>query len=175
MAAGAVLRTAVPQDAWALAGCHVQCWREAYAHLVSQEYLAAIDVAGRAEMWERAISRGAAVHVADLEGEVVGLAVAGPGRDDDAGLPELELRLIYLLAAHHGSGLGQQLVEAAVGAEDAYLWVATDNPRARAFYSRNGFRPDGANRIEATFEDMAEVRLVRRTLDRATGSASRSG
>ncbi len=163
MGTGVVLRTAGPRDAGAVARCHVQCWREAYAHLLSGEFLDALDVADRAGMWERAISRGAAVHVADLGGDVVGLAAAGPRRDDEPGLPDLELRLIYLLSAHHGTGVGQQLLDAALGAEDGYLWVAEDNPRARAFYARNGFRPDGAHRVETAFEDMAEVRLVRRT------------
>ena len=70
-------------------------------------------------------------------------------------------RLLYLLAAHHGSGLGQRLLDAAIGDGPAFLWVAEDNPRARAFYSRNGFRWDGLQRTEPGFEDMAVVRLVR--------------
>ena len=49
-----------------------------------------------------------------------------------------------MLASHYGSGAGQLLLDAAVGSSGAYLWIADDNPRAFAFYTRNGFVPDGA-------------------------------
>jgi len=39
--------------------------------------------------------------------------------------------------------------------------MAQDNPRARAFYARNGFTPDGARKVEPSWEDLTEVRLVR--------------
>lgn len=157
-----VLRTAVPGDGASIARCHIACWREAYAHLVSDEFLEGLDVEERADMWERAIARrGPEVPVADVEGEIVGLAGASPRRDEDEGLPDLELRLIYVRAAYHGTGTGQRLLDAAIGDGPAYVWVAEDNPRAHSFYRRNGFRPDGARKIEPAFEDMAEVRMVR--------------
>lgn len=40
------------------------------------------------------------------------------------------------------------------------LWVAELNPRARRFYERNGFHPDGARYVDETL-DLAEVRHVR--------------
>jgi hypothetical protein len=33
------------------------------------------------------------------------------------------------------------LLDAAVGSAPAFLWVAVDNPRAHAFYARNGPEP----------------------------------
>ena len=84
--------------------------------------------------------------------------VPGACRD---GPRDLELWGIYLLAEYHGSGIGQALLDAAVGDRPASLWVAEDNPRARAFYSRNGFEPDGGRRVEEEWEHMVVVRLVR--------------
>jgi RimJ/RimL family protein N-acetyltransferase len=39
--------------------------------------------------------------------------------------------------------------------------VAEDNPRAHAFYRRNGFAPDGTRQIADTLEGMATVRMIR--------------
>jgi RimJ/RimL family protein N-acetyltransferase len=39
--------------------------------------------------------------------------------------------------------------------------VFRDNPRARAFYQRNGFVPDGATCTEERFPDLVEIRMVR--------------
>jgi GNAT superfamily N-acetyltransferase len=141
--------------------CIVACWREAYAHLLSPAFLDAMDVAARQAMWERAFASGALVHVAVVADEVVGFACAGPPIVDGESPTGLQLYAIYLRAAHHGTGAGQQLLDAAIGDRPAFLWVAEDNPRAHSFYRRNGFRPDGARMVEPDFEDMAEVRLVR--------------
>jgi ribosomal protein S18 acetylase RimI-like enzyme len=48
-----------------------------------------------------------------------------------------ELYRIYTLSRTHGSGLGTQLMQAAIGGTPAYLWVLEDNPRARAFYRKS--------------------------------------
>jgi ribosomal protein S18 acetylase RimI-like enzyme len=159
-ASGPRVRSARPSDAAALAAVHVACWRETYAHLLSAAFLAAIDTGEKARMWRRALERGPGrVHVAEADGEVVGLVAVRAGGPEAP--RELELALLYLRAAHHGSGLGQALLDAAVGARPAFVWVAEDNPRARAFYLRNGFRPDSARQVVEQWEDMAEVRLVR--------------
>lgn len=71
------------------------------------------------------------------------------------------LRLLYLLAAHHGSGLGQGLLDTVTGDRPCFLWVAEDNPPARAFHTRNGFHLDGASHVETEWEGLREVRLVR--------------
>ena len=73
----------------------------------------------------------------------------------------VELTTLYLRAARHGSGLGQELLDAVLGDRPASLWVAEDNPRARRFYARNGFAPDGARQTLALWEGLVEVRLVR--------------
>ena len=51
-----------------------------------------------------------------------------------------QLYAIYVLAEHYGSGAGQALLDAAIGGAAASLWILEDNPRARAFYVRNGVR-----------------------------------
>jgi ribosomal protein S18 acetylase RimI-like enzyme len=72
----------------------------------------------------------------------VGFASAGTGREHEVVRP-IELEAIYVLAEHHGTGAGQQLLDAAIGDSPAFLFVAEANPRATRFYERNGFAFDG--------------------------------
>jgi len=85
----------------------------------------------------------AAVWVAESDG-VIGFA--GTGGGDHAERPRpLELGAIYVLAEYHGTGAGQAPLDAAIGDEPAFLFVARGNPRAIRFYERNGFVFDGAS------------------------------
>lgn len=94
-----------------------------------------------------------------LDGDdLVGFAAVAPTTGDDAVRPE-ELTMLYVLADAHGSGAGQALLDAVLGDRPASLWVAADNPRARAFYRRNGFHPDGATSSFGPIDET--VRLVR--------------
>ena len=157
-----------PEDADALAEVHVRCWRESYAHVMPADYLAALDVEERAQRWRERIAAPQEGHsslVATADGQVVGFAHAGPSRDEPAE-PPLELYAMYLLAAHHGSGLAQRLVTAALGDSPASLWVLADNPRAQAFYSRNGFVADGSTSTHGP-TGAAEIRMVRAQAVRA--------
>ena len=163
------VRRAVPADAAAIAHVHVRGWHEAYTGRMPQRILDRLDTARltrvRSELLLReesgADARGA-TWVAVSGGEVVGWASSGPSRDDPPATA-LELYAIYVLAASYGSGAGQRLLDAAVGDGPASLWVLDDNPRARAFYARNGFHPDGAAKDDTRWGDaIREVRLVRR-------------
>jgi RimJ/RimL family protein N-acetyltransferase len=55
-------------------------------------------------------------------------------------------------------------MRAAIGDGPAYLWVVEDNPRALAFYLKQGFRPDGKrNRLPPEWEELPEFRMVRQS------------
>lgn len=156
------VRVAGPEDAPALGDVHVTCWREAYTHLLSPVFLSALDVQQRRLQWARRLAApnpGQAL-VAVVDERVVGLAWTAPSRDEPP-VREWELVGLYLRAAHHGTGLGQALLDAALDDRPASLWMAENNPRALAFYTRNGFTPDGARKVAPSWEDLAEIRLVR--------------
>jgi GNAT superfamily N-acetyltransferase len=72
----------------------------------------------------------------------------------------LELYAVYARRAWWGTGLGQRLLDVAIGREAASLWVLEGNDRAIAFYRRNGFAEDGA-RAEEEYFGVPEVRMVR--------------
>jgi GNAT superfamily N-acetyltransferase len=69
------------------------------------------------------------------------------------------LAFIYLLSAAQGSGVAQVLLDEVLGDDPASLWVLEENSRARAFYVKNGFSPDGAKMPS----DLGgtEIRMVR--------------
>jgi GNAT superfamily N-acetyltransferase len=137
------VRPAVAADARGIAEVHVQGWREAYPHLVPAEALARLSVEQRELRWREILEQPESTWVAVDDGRVIGFAGSGPGQHAENPRP-VELHSIYILASHYGTGAGQRLLDAAIGDAPAFLWVASDNPRARAFYERNGFVADGA-------------------------------
>lgn len=161
------LRAPNPADVDALAELHVATWREAYAHLLPEDFFTDEFLEGRRRMWTRLTSEapeGVRVSLAETpDGEIVGFAVAGSSLpDEEHGVPrDLQLFMIYVAAAHYGTGAGQALLDAALGPGPALLWVAKENPRAIAFYRRNGFELDGAEQRDPGAPRITDVRMVR--------------
>jgi GNAT superfamily N-acetyltransferase len=131
---------------------HTRSWQSAYGHIFGAERLAGIDVARRRAGWERALANPERdVFVFEDDGSVVAFVGSFPSRDRDA---EGELGEIYALPEAWGKGVGHALMEASVAAlrergyADAILWVLAENARARAFYDREGWRLDGAEKTD---------------------------
>lgn len=160
------VRQAVVADTDAIGRVHYAAHVETYTGKFPEGVIESDPPERRARMWRRIIGEHLGeVWVAEIEAdeqaaEIVGFASTGPARDDDPPR-ERELASIYLLAAHHGSGLGQALLDAAIADRPVSLWVLDDNPRAIAFYRRNGFEPDGAERIDERYGNIREIRLLR--------------
>ncbi|MEV4953258.1 GNAT family N-acetyltransferase [Paenarthrobacter nitroguajacolicus] len=158
------IRPATVDDAEAMALMHVQSWRESYAHLLPPEFFEKQEAAlpDRIERYRAFIAAGHTRMLAhDPDGQLVGLGAAGPGQDED-GPYDRELYMLYTLERIHGRGVGQALVEALIGDGPAYLWVLDDNPRAQAFYRRNGFVPDGKRQLcDPSWYSLPEHRMVR--------------
>ncbi len=174
------VRAASASDAAEMGQIHVAAWRAAYAGLMGAEFLAQLDPERGEKWWHQVLSgRSSApgeaadpapwAHlVVELDGRVVAMSTVGPSRDSEPGLPDGEL---WMLNAHpdaFGTGAATALHREALaalagnGASAAYLWVARDNPRARRFYEREGWRADGGEKTQAFGGvDVAEVRCVR--------------
>ena len=156
-----VVRKATLDDVDTIGNVHYQAHIETYSDKFPVGIIEGFPAEQRAQLWRRVLSRASAdLWVAEADEQIVGFASAGPSRDDPPAR-KLELSSIYLLAAHHGSGLGQELLDAALGERPASLWVLDHNPRAHAFYARNGFTADGAERIDKDFGNVREIRMVR--------------
>jgi len=159
------VRRAEERDVAGMARVHVETWRETYRGIMRDEVLDDPGfVASRTRFWTAALTdsryaRNCAA-VAELDGEIMGIAMSGLPMDADADPAwTAQLYIIYVYAAHYGSGAGARLLDMVLSPdESAALWVADPNPRAQAFYRKHGFAPDGTSKVD---DGVHEIRMVR--------------
>lgn len=112
-----------------MARVNVQCWHETYRGLMPDAVLDDPTLLGRREtFWTAALSderyRDNVVAVAERDAELVGIAMSGPPLDTGVRWSR-QVYVLYVLAAHHGTGVGPALLEAVVPPEESVaLWVA---------------------------------------------------
>ena len=155
-----------PEDAEELALVHVQAWREAYGELLPERFYDGAARERRRVMWSDLLSKGDVgerVRVARSEGRIVGFAARGPAGEHLGHSPQRDEQLyaLYVLSSCHGHGVGQALLDQALGGRPAQLWVAKGNARARRFYEKNGFTPDGIQHVDPDLDGLVEIRMVR--------------
>ena len=149
----------MPEDAETWVETHLEAMARAYAALMPSEFMVqqrqrasqrVDDV--RADLVSERDDPGGPLAAWVAEDDLGMVAVArirrGPAewevdRDVPPAGPALQLRTLYALPRAHGTGLGQALLETAIGDHATYLWLVGGNARAGAFYRRNGFVPDG--------------------------------
>lgn len=165
-----VRRLAPDDDRTAVAQVYVRTWRAAYAGIVEQAFLDALEPGAWAASLEERAGRTWAAYA---DGGVAGVCTYGPARDEAlAGWGEVVS--LYVLPERGGRGIGSRLLDAALdalaaeGFERAYLWVLEDNRGARAFYERRGFAPNGdVMEVEVGGSPLREVRYVRGLIRRS--------
>lgn len=150
-----LLRTAMPEDALAIARVHVRSWQAAYRGLIEDAYLDGLRAEDRASRYDFTHANPAKPYtmVAVEDGAIVGFATIMPSRDAD--LPEAgELAALYLDPERWDRGIGVAMIEAARaelvrrGFKAALLWVLAGNARAMRFYERDGWAADGSQRTQ---------------------------
>ena len=158
------VRDADVDDADAIATAHIDAWRAGYRGVVPDEYLDAEEFASsrrdRWRSWSWQQIPESRLFVVTLQGRVVGFGHAGPEQVAAHGIetPESErgdgeargeIYGFYLHPAAWGSGGAGALMSRCEeflrdeGFASATLWVLRDNPRARAFYEKAGWRATG--------------------------------
>lgn len=180
------IREMTEADITAVAGLRVRGWRYAYAGLLPRAYLdglsVARDAARRRKMFATAPGTVTQLVAGGTDGTVYGWAACGPYRDGSAdagdgdgaagGLrgsdADGELYALYVEPRAIGTGIGRALLAAALGRAAGQgfrrllLWVLEGNDRARRFYARAGFVPDGGHDVfEAGGVSVPEVRYAR--------------
>jgi lincosamide nucleotidyltransferase A/C/D/E len=153
------IRVATAADTAAFCAVRHRSWKAAYAGIMPQAVLDAMDIGAAYSGWWPFLrlppTRRRGALVAGKSGTVVGLAVMGPSRDADLDAQIAgEITLLYVDPLAMGVGLGHRLLEAATvwlrehGFEDLRLWTLQGNSNARSFYERHGWWHDGALRTE---------------------------
>ena len=128
-------------------------------------------------MWRAALSPGDPhrVWVAERGESLLGFAAWGSARDADAGPGLAEVYAIYLEQAAAGTGIAETLMARALGEMgsqgfgEATLWVLAENPRARRFYERGGWRLDGATKTVDLLGSVLEAVRYRTAVARSSG------
>lgn len=163
-------RRATPADAQGIAETHVASWQAAYRGLLPDAALDNLSVAERRTMWEAQLAKGPSnLWVTGPETQVSGFIACCPSRDADLPAPEFaEIAALYVRAEAWGTGCGYALSQAAfadmrhAAAQTAMVWVLAGNTRARRFYERAGFTPDGGTKdITLHHVTLPEVRYRR--------------
>ncbi|MDQ0597831.1 GNAT superfamily N-acetyltransferase [Streptomyces canus] len=154
-----------------VAEIRVRGWQSAYRGLMPQPYLDALSMREDAERRRERLRRsdGSVVNlVAEQDGDLFGWSAHGPYREAEVRTADAELYAIYVDTGRYGAGIGHALLQESVrrctaaGHDRMYLWVLKGNVRARAFYERAGFRPDGAEEpFEVDGVAVPEVRYLR--------------
>lgn len=160
-----------------LARVHVEGWRQAYGSLLPERFYDDDARAARVRMWTALLADEQAQDrvriattgtgdtapgtgdVATGPDDVVKFSIHGPARDDDR--HGIELFALYILEEHYGRGVGQRLLDEAIGSEPACLWVAAENHRVIRFYEKNGFQPDGTRKSDPDIDGLEEIRMAR--------------
>ncbi|MDI1459407.1 GNAT family N-acetyltransferase [Catellatospora sp. KI3] len=169
------VRAETVADCAAVAALHIESWRAAYAGIVPDQVLAALDVEQRTR--ERAERLGNPdspfTNLIALDaGEPVGWVCFGPYREEGRRLDGKlahqvgEILALYVRSDRWGTGVADRLVEAALAGlpqPEVRLWALTENVRALRFYARHGLHPDGTHstfRPRGSDVDIPELRCA---------------
>lgn len=163
------IRRARPDDAAAIGAVHVAAWRDAYAGLLPDQFLASMSVPRIAAGYHRGLlarREGEALFVAEAEdrgrARVVGFAGCGRARRPELGQGEVET--LYVLPDWRDQGIGRRLLRAAaahlgaVGCGTVVIQVLEGN-HAQWFYRRLGGRPVAREAIQVGGRPLVQLAM----------------
>jgi diamine N-acetyltransferase len=138
-----VIREARPEEAELLAGIQRDASVASFTHIYPPErYPYPIDDVR--QRWVEALANpDLTVVVAEENGDAVGAAAYRADWLDG----------LYVVPGHWGRGVGAELHDHVLdrlrerGSPQCHLWVLEENHRARRFYERRGWRPNGTTRV----------------------------
>ena len=144
-------RPATDADAAALAELGASTFTDTFGHLYEPNDLKVCLQNHSPENWDKELNDPAfEVRVAETEGRLVGYVKLGPPHLPFEPRGEAaELRQLYVVEEMKGQGIAQALMDWVIDrarrrrADYLYLSVFTENERARRFYEKYGFEPEG--------------------------------
>ena len=138
---------------------HWQTWREAYDEILPADFQEQMTL-DKCRCYSQKYPENTLI--ASDDAKVVGFVSYGDFQDSAtiAG----EIFALYVLKDYYGKGVGQQLMQAAFAALDAYqeivVWILEDNKRAIAFYEKMGFVFDGQEKVIDLGKAVKEKRMI---------------
>jgi GNAT superfamily N-acetyltransferase len=183
-----VIRSASPADAAQIAAVMRDSWFAGYDGIIAPAVIdratapdggARVRQSFRIRPWQRMIAAVVRGPVPAGATRIVGYASFGPERDvlempwpypltpAGSGGEIAELYALYVHPAWWSTGTGRALMDQvlakvrAAGYASVTLWVLEANARARRFYQRAGFAPDGARHVLDDLDGVIEIRYRR--------------
>jgi diamine N-acetyltransferase len=144
-------RLATVDDARALAELGSYTFEATFGHLYDPADLQIFLQNHSPESWSRELNDPAfEIRVAEQDGRMIGYVKLGPPHLPFEPRGEAaELRQLYVLEEFKGQGIAHELMRWVIDrarddrADYLYLSVFTENHRARRFYEKYGFEPEG--------------------------------
>ena len=162
------LLLATHDDAPRCADIHGRSWMFAYSDVVGKDIIESYN-ARWPIVWTKMLENNTDTHYVILDDDmIVGFTSINPSRDADAPDGMFELTGLYLDPNHIGKGYGKQAMEwakheaSARGYTAISLWVLDQNDRAKRFYEKAGFIPDGTKK-NSGLGDTQEERYIWKT------------
>jgi ribosomal protein S18 acetylase RimI-like enzyme len=164
------IRKAEINDAPVLAKVHVDSWRVTYKGIIPESHYEIFTYQNKELTWSERLSKQTEeIYIAEEDRQPVGILSIGPGRDEDldqniAG----EIKTIYILPEHWRHGIGTILVKKAEkefrnhGYKEIMVWVLAENTRARIFYEKRGYEPDGKEKTLLLGKELLAFRYHKR-------------
>ena len=156
-----MIRGGTGADSRAMGRVYCEAWKAAYDGILPGGFLDSLTPETAAPPPDRVNPENSLVY--EENGVVVGLVNFGESRDEEtAGMAEI--RSIYVLPGAWKKGVGRELFEAAAeklhsaGYEKMFLWVLSDNSRARGFYERMGMTACCERKINIAGAELGETR-----------------
>lgn len=150
-----LIRRASEHDAARIAEIQVKTWQEAYQGLMPAEYLDSLDPVRRSVVWKDIVASPEETVLVALRGSnIIGFCDLLPSRDIPSPSEIAEIASIYVEPSSWGLGAGRCLMKSVLdhakdhGFTIVTLWVLSSNDRARSFYKKAGFAPDGAEKTK---------------------------
>ncbi len=149
------LRRAVVTDAAGIAEVYVAGWRAAHEKLVPPEFLACSKA--REEFWRTELEIEAPDRtpwVALIDDTVVGFAIGGMSRDEDADSRTGEVYQFSVQPECWGRGIGSSLLRHVLKDlrqhhfKRAEMWLIASDAEVRGFVEREGWSTTGHSRLE---------------------------
>ena len=162
------VRVGWADDATGIAEVQVRAWRQAYAGLLPEEVVAAMDPSDFAAAWHTSLNHPKdarnRVLVALERNTIRGFAITAPAEDPDCDpILDGEVSEFTVDPEHNRHGHGSRLLQACADTlvadrfRRATTWVFATDDALRAFLTSAGWAPDGAHRELATGPDDGEV------------------
>ncbi len=163
-----MIREAAPGDAARIAEIEVLSSRFAYGKILPEECLRDLTAESRLPAIARWIQEklfGVYVYEESGTGILQGMMGIGPCGDEDR-QGAFELHFLYVDPDRLREGIGSELLRfferqgMEKGCREFVIWVLEENGIGKSFYEKNGYRPDGGEKIFRRW-NKKEIRYVK--------------